>query len=147
MRFEVEQIDHVEVCVPDRYEAAAWYAETLGLSIVPEYEQWAADPNGPLMIATPGGGTKIALFSGKPTGSREGTGFHLVAFRVSASSFKLFVKSLPELALKDESGQAVSKDCVRDHGQAFSIYFNDPYGNSLEVTTYEYEETRRLLAE
>ena len=33
-RFRVDQIDHVEVFVPDRREAARWYAETLGLEEV-----------------------------------------------------------------------------------------------------------------
>jgi hypothetical protein len=32
-----------------------------------------------------------------------------------------------------------------DHGKAFSIYFNDPYGHRLEVTTYEHEATRAAL--
>ncbi|MCB8934162.1 MAG: VOC family protein [Candidatus Promineofilum sp.] len=37
--FRVIQIDHVEFFVPDQYEAAAWYQRTLGLEIVPDYEQ------------------------------------------------------------------------------------------------------------
>jgi catechol-2,3-dioxygenase len=36
--FRVEQIDHVEVFVPDQYEAAAWYRRVLGLEILVEYE-------------------------------------------------------------------------------------------------------------
>lgn len=34
--FKVLQIDHVELFVPDRYEAARWYERVLGLEPVPE---------------------------------------------------------------------------------------------------------------
>jgi catechol 2,3-dioxygenase-like lactoylglutathione lyase family enzyme len=85
--FRVDQIDHVELFVPDRHEAAAWYQRVLGLNIVAEYEHWAADPRGPLMISSDGGHTKLALFQGTPQGSRETAGFHLVAFRVGAVNF------------------------------------------------------------
>jgi catechol 2,3-dioxygenase-like lactoylglutathione lyase family enzyme len=47
--FRVLQIDHVELFVPDRHEAARWYERVLGLQIVPEYEPWATG-GGPLMI-------------------------------------------------------------------------------------------------
>ena len=31
-----------------------------------------------------------------------------------------------------------------DHEKAYSIYFSDPFGHRLELTTYAYEETKRL---
>ena len=34
--FKVEQIDHVELFVPDRYAAARWYEQALGLRILPD---------------------------------------------------------------------------------------------------------------
>jgi len=52
--FRVDQLDHVELLVPDRYEAARWYERVLGLAIVSDYEYWAQDPNGPLMISPDG---------------------------------------------------------------------------------------------
>ena len=58
--FKVLQIDHVELFVPERYEAARWYERTLGLQVVPECEPWAVD-GGPLMISSDGGSTKLAL--------------------------------------------------------------------------------------
>ena len=42
-------IDHVELFVPDRDEAAEWYATVLGCERVRGAEQWAKDPAGPLM--------------------------------------------------------------------------------------------------
>ena len=52
--FRVLQIDHVELFVPDRHEAAGWYQRILGLDVVPAYQDWAADPGGPLMISSDG---------------------------------------------------------------------------------------------
>ena len=142
MTIQVEQIDHVELYVPDRRAAAQWYHDVLGLNIVAEYEQWADDPNGPLMIETKSGGTKLALFEGMPTGSREMTGFHLVAFRVHSPSFLKFASLLPTLGLTNKQGQVVAPDMIADHCKAFSVYFCDPYGHQLEITTYDYEETK-----
>jgi catechol 2,3-dioxygenase-like lactoylglutathione lyase family enzyme len=140
--FQVDQIDHVELFVPDRYEAARWYERTLGLKVIPEYERWAQPEGGPLMIGTPHGGTKLALFSGKPRGDRETAGFHRVAFRVGGRGFLRFLDRLQEVAIFDEQGKQLGADAVVDHGQAFSIYFHDPYGHRLEITTYEPEVVR-----
>ena len=72
--FRVEQIDHVEIFVPDRYLAAKWYEKVLGFIIMKKYEQWAEDKGGPLIISSDGGNTKIALFPGIPQGSQETIG-------------------------------------------------------------------------
>jgi catechol 2,3-dioxygenase-like lactoylglutathione lyase family enzyme len=146
MAFRVDQIDHVELFVPDRYEAAKWYQRVLGLEIVPEYEQWAADRRGPLMISSDGGDTKLALFQGTPQGSKETAGFHLVAFRVGADAFAEFLGRLPELNLTDHRGRRLTADLAVDHDKAFSIYFNDPFGHRLELTTYHYDQVKNRPA-
>lgn len=127
-------LDHVELFVPDRVSAAAWYAEVVGCEPVSGAESWAADPDGPLMISPDGGRTKLALFAGQPQGSRATAGFHRVAFRVSATEFLAFAARLPTLGLKE------SREV--DHGSAWSVYFADPWGHRLEVTTYEVEAVR-----
>jgi catechol 2,3-dioxygenase-like lactoylglutathione lyase family enzyme len=145
--FKVLQIDHVELFVPDRYEAAGWYERVLGLQILRECEEWAAS-GGPLMISSDGGSTKLALFEGRPAPA-SGTltaAFHRVAFRVSGGGFAEFLRRLPDLALRDSRQQTVTVASVVDHRQAYSIYFDDPYGHLLEVTTYDYEETSAALA-
>ncbi len=131
----VDQIDHVEIFVPDRYEAASWYSRTLGLRIVAELEPWA-EGSGPLMIATPEGGTKIALFEGEPQGDRATVGFRLTAFRADGENFLDFVERRRELP---DCGEAV------DHGKAFSLYFRDPWGHRLEITTYDWEPVAKEL--
>ena len=36
--FRVDQVDHIELFVPNRYEAAKWYEKVLGLEVVKSYE-------------------------------------------------------------------------------------------------------------
>lgn len=143
--FRVDQIDHVELFVPDRHQAAEWYRGVLGLTVVPEYEHWADDPRGPLMISSDAGNTKLALFQGTPQGPSDTAGFHLVAFRVNAKTFKRFLDRLPDLALLNHRSQPVTRDSVVDHAAAFSIYFSDPLGHRLELTTYEYDQAKQIL--
>jgi catechol 2,3-dioxygenase-like lactoylglutathione lyase family enzyme len=133
--FSVGGIDHVELVVPHPYEAAGWYEQTLGLSICEEYEYWAEE-GGPLMISSDGGATKLALFEGEsqttPTPFR-------VAFHVDDTGFLRFIQRLAALDLSDDADQRVTSADIVDHDDAFSIYFQDPYGTRLEVTTYDYE--------
>ena len=143
--FRVDQIDHVELFVPDRHVAADWYRQVLGLTICPGYEHWADDPAGPLMISSDGGSTKLALFEGRPQEDRETAGYHLVAFRVSSYDFRSFLDRLDDLTLTDHHDRTVTRELVQDHGRAFSIYFNDPHGHRLELTTYEVEDLKSLV--
>jgi catechol 2,3-dioxygenase-like lactoylglutathione lyase family enzyme len=142
--FRVLQIDHVELFVPDRYEAARWFEHSLGLQIVPECEPWAV-AGGPLMISSDGGSTKLALFEGHPEPASQSMAFRRVAFRVTADGFAEFLRRVPELRLVDARRTPVTADSVVDHQQAFSIYFDDPYGHQLEVTTYDYDAASQLL--
>jgi catechol 2,3-dioxygenase-like lactoylglutathione lyase family enzyme len=142
--FKVLQIDHVELFVPDRYEAARWYERVLGLRIVPECEAWAVE-GGPLMISSDEGSTKLALFEGKPDACSHAAAFRRVAFRVSAAGFAEFLQRLPDLQLVDWRGHTVVQASVVDHQQAYSIYFNDPWTHQLEVTTYDYADTSERL--
>jgi hypothetical protein len=73
--FRVLQLDHVEMFVPNRHEAAEWYKRVLGLEIVQECEFWAQDPQGPLMISSDCGSTKLALFRGPTDGAKEDPAF------------------------------------------------------------------------
>ena len=143
--YSVGSLDHVELFVPDRFEAAAWYERVLGLEIVEGCRPWADNPQGPLMISSDGGATKLALFTGEPQGARDTAGFHRVAFVVDGRGFFAFLERLPGLNLQDHQARPVGADAAVDHQQAYSIYFCDPYGHRLEVTTYDYEAVRAAL--
>jgi catechol-2,3-dioxygenase len=133
--FQVDHIDHVALTVSDRYEAAGWYADVLGLEVCEEYESWA-DGNGPLVVSTDGGHTMLALFGGSP----DGSDLRHLAFRTDGDSFLEFVDKLATRSDIDVGGRA---DVV-DHDLSFSVYFSDPYDHQFEVTTYEYD---RVAAE
>lgn len=144
--FRADSIDHVEFFVPDRHEAATWYRRTLGLTACTEYASWADHRNGPLMIATADGRSKLALFEGGPTEFGAPTqGFHRVAFRASGEGFREFVMSAATSDLRDSHGEALTALKVVDHGAALSVYFRDPWGHALELTTYDAESCRSAL--
>ena len=132
-------LDHVELFVPDRAEAAEWYARVLGCRPVPGTASWATHPQGPLMVSPDDGRTKLALFAGEPQRGRPTVGFHRVAFRVSGAAWLAFVARAGELGLTEHGGTVR----VVDHAEAWSVYFTDPFGHHLEVTTYEADLVRR----
>jgi len=51
----VQRIDHIEVYVPDRYEAVAWYEQTLGLELLtdPVFTWRPSSPMARYSSATP----------------------------------------------------------------------------------------------
>jgi catechol 2,3-dioxygenase-like lactoylglutathione lyase family enzyme len=129
--FQVEQIDHVHVHVADREAAAAWYERVLKVGRDARFAVWAEDPRGPPMLVSRVGDTRIALFAG-------GAGGSTIAFRVAGGDFLAFLSALPELRLPTERGTLTAADVV-DHALAWSVYFSDPDGNPIEITTYDYE--------
>ena len=103
--FRAIHIDHVELFVPDRHEAAAWYERVLGLTVLAEYQGWALDSRGPLMISGDGGSSKLALFEGARAPG-PGGGFHRVAFRLDAQTFMECLRRLGELRVRTRAAGA-----------------------------------------
>jgi catechol-2,3-dioxygenase len=95
------------------------------------------------MISSDGGSTKLALFEGKP---QEGNvGWRRVAFKVTGAAFLRFLNRLEDAPVRSASGSMVTAEDVVDHDVSFSIYFADPYGNRLEVTTYDHDEVQNAI--
>ena len=141
--FQVRGIDHVELFVPDRRAAAEWYRRVLGFEILRDFEFWSEDAGGPLMISPDGGRTKLALFEGPPAGrAREEVGIRRIAFATDGAGFLTFLKRLDSIELDDARGGRITADRVVDHDAAFSIYFVDPWGTPLELTTYDVDAVR-----
>jgi catechol-2,3-dioxygenase len=130
MSFAVDAIDHVEVFVTDLEQAARWYRQVLGLT---EQARW--DPE-PVMIGV--GGTQLALFRAvpdPPAAEPERTRrWHRVAWGTDARGF--------EQAQRHLAACGVPFRGPVDHKTARSIYFQDPDGHRLEITTYESSAAR-----
>jgi catechol 2,3-dioxygenase-like lactoylglutathione lyase family enzyme len=123
----LEGIDHVALGVRDIERSAQFYIDVLGLEPL-----YAGMWNGvPTFIGK--GNTGIALFpadaDAKPPSSshRELRMLHL-AFRADRENFLAAQRELEKRGIAFE---------FEDHEISHSIYFRDPDGHLLEITTYE----------
>jgi catechol 2,3-dioxygenase-like lactoylglutathione lyase family enzyme len=122
---KLEGIDHVAIGVRDIERSAKWYIDVLGFERLHE-GMW----NGvPTFIGK--GNTGIALFPAnrepKTSAHREIRMLHL-AFRADRENFVGARRELEKRGIKFE---------FQDHEISHSIYFHDPDGHQLEITTYE----------
>jgi catechol 2,3-dioxygenase-like lactoylglutathione lyase family enzyme len=124
---QLEGIDHVALAVRDVERSAQWYAEVLGFERRHE-GMWNSIPT---FIGK--GATAIALFPIRDRDSRPAPRagkidmLHL-AFRANRKNFLAAQHELKERGIKFE---------FQDHEISHSIYFRDPDGHELEITTYK----------
>ena len=124
---QLEGIDHVALAVRDVERSANWYVEVLGFERLHE-DMW----NG-ITTFIGKGNTAIALFPAnsntRSTSSTRGDirMLHL-AFRANRDGFLAAQEELKRRGIKFE---------FQDHEISHSIYFRDPDGHELEITTYE----------
>jgi catechol 2,3-dioxygenase-like lactoylglutathione lyase family enzyme len=122
---QLEGIDHVAMGVRDIERSTKWYIDVLGFERLHD-GMW----NGvPTFIGK--GNTGIALFPAnqepKTSAHREIRMLHL-AFRADRENFLAAQQELEKRGIKFE---------FQDHEIAHSIYFRDPDGHQLEITTYQ----------
>jgi catechol 2,3-dioxygenase-like lactoylglutathione lyase family enzyme len=121
MPFVVQGIDHVALTVSDQEVSKKWYGDVLGLRR--EFvEEWGDTP---AVLAAQEGG--FALFKAAP-GANRGPLVRHVALRVDRANFE---------AAQEEFRERGISFAFQDHGASHSIYFEDPDGLQLELTTYE----------
>lgn len=125
-------IDHVHIYVSDREASAAWFDDVLGFSVEDALKEWAVE-GGPLTVGDDSGAIHIAIFERadhKPSSA--------LAFRSDAENFLQWKIRLESKGLLDR--------CV-DHDLAWSLYFQDPFRNSYEITCYEHAALSEALGE
>jgi catechol-2,3-dioxygenase len=138
----VECIDHVHIEVADRAAAAAWYARVLGLAPDPSLAVWAEHPMGPLVLAAADGRPALSLFKRdcRPA-SRDST----IAFRIAGAAFLGFLDALDDLQLQSVQGRVLTRSDLVDHQFSWSLYFLDPDGNRLELTSYDHGDIAQAI--
>ncbi len=124
---QLEGIDHVAVGVRDVERSAKWYIEILGFKRLYE-EAWGGVPT---FVGK--GNTGIALFPAGPDAkstpsTRRNIRILHLAFRADRENFLAAQRDLEKRGIKFE---------FQDHEISHSIYFRDPDGHQLEITTYE----------
>lgn len=125
MSYAVQSIDHVEVFVRSIPDAIRWYGAVLGLT---ETARWDPDP---VMIGR--GGTQLALFQARG-GAADSVEkhepppcrWHRVAWRTDRAGLEAAQAHLAALGIAFRGPV--------DHDPTWSIYFQDPDGNPLEIT-------------
>lgn len=120
----LEQIDHLALRCASPEATKAWYVSTLGFEHV--YPgQWSGSP-----IVLRLGSTYITLFPQKENApvAANGQAWHLA---LRATTYADFRSAQTELQARGISFQ------FQDHQIAHSIYFHDPDGFILEITTYD----------
>src|SRR5437588_8498888 len=125
--FKIVGLDHVALSVRDVERSIQWYADVLGLKRQHE-GMWKGVP-----IFMGNGGAAIALF---PACEEIGSMSHeRVAVRTLHFAFRTdrenFLRAQDELKKR-----AISFD-FQDHEISHSIYFRDPDGHEIEITTYQ----------
>jgi len=122
---QLDTLDHVHVEVPDKHQAAASYREHLDFQIVAALRHWDV-AGGPLTIGH--GDIHLALFA-----ATDSEPLHALGFRCPGGVFLEWKRALTQQGLLGHT----------DHGQAWSLYFHDPFGHRYEITSCEHEAIRR----
>ena len=119
----LEALDHVGLAVADVARSVAWYTDVLGLRRVHE-QAWGDFP-----AVLEANGSGIALFprtDGHPIEPDDP--LRHVGFRTSRAELEQARAELTARGMPFDAG---------DYGIAWSLYFPDPDGYLVEITTYE----------
>lgn len=119
--------DHLHVYVGDRNAAVAWYERVLGMRPVAAFAHWASG-GGPLVMSNTAGTLHLALFERPRQPNRA-----MLAMAVDAAQWRPWRHHL--------AAQQVEAS-FEDHGESWSLYFDDPDGNPYGITCYDVEALR-----
>jgi catechol 2,3-dioxygenase-like lactoylglutathione lyase family enzyme len=122
----LEGLDHIALAVQDVEQSVKWYVEVLGL----ERQHRGAWNGVPQFVGK--GATGLALFPLRASENSSGEVKRVrvlhFALRANRENFQRAQKELKQRGIAFR---------FEDHDIAHSIYFRDPDGHDLEITTYE----------
>ena len=124
---KLKGLDHVAISVSDLEHSADWYCDTLGFERMHD-GMWDGVPT---FIGI--GGTGLALFpagvgADANTAGKAKINILHIAFGADGETFSAAQKELERRGIRFE---------FQDHEICHSIYFRDPDGHLLEITTYD----------
>jgi catechol 2,3-dioxygenase-like lactoylglutathione lyase family enzyme len=127
--FHAERVDHVGFTARDVDALADWYRRVLGMERV-HAEAWPdVDGGHPLVLCA--GPFSVALFKRRegvePRPATPADVNEHVALALDRANFEQAQRDLDALGIPYE---------LWDHGICDSLYFDDPEGHQIELTTY-----------
>jgi glyoxylase I family protein len=126
-RFNISALDHVAIGVDDVERSCAFYARVLGFErMIPEWDI-------PVVMGT--GGMGLAIFDKEIHPSPTPDGTPLPAIRIMHIAFRVDRAGLD--AARRELAEEEFTLTFTDHGISHSLYFRDPDGHLIELTTYD----------
>lgn len=122
----LKRIDHLALVCADTALSRAWYCEVLGMEWIYR-EEWGGNP-----VFLRLGETCLALFQAGETAPTPpaSTGIRVDHFAFLAETRDAFD------AARDELTRRGIETNFEDHDVSWSIYFRDPDGHIVEITTY-----------
>ena len=121
IKISIECLDHVALRVKDLKRSEDWYGKTLGLKkVLP-----AAWGNYPIFMVAENN-TGVALFPSEKTTEKMIRKVDHFAFRIHLQEFQQTQEHLNGLGIEFQ---------FQDHVYFHSIYFEDPDGHTVEITT------------
>ena len=125
-------VDHAAISVKDLARSLEFYTKVLGLAVTKrEYSKPGIE------VFLDCGPSLIGLIQGKPDGEKhllqdEGIGGNHVAFRVNTKDF--------DRAVEELKSSGVTITFLKKREKSWSVYFLDPDGNKLELTSWPLED-------
>src|SRR5688572_13564787 len=128
----IQGIDHVAIRVTDLDRALGFYTQVLGLRVT---EREYSKPGTEYFLDC--GAALLGLIQGNPEGGTHpfdgnGIGADHFSFRITTRDFDQTLKRL------EENGVRISFHKKRE--KSWSIYFQDPDGNKIEMTAWPLED-------
>ena len=143
--FAIQGIDRIEIIAWDSLVVAEWYERVLGFETILESgtgsqarEVFVSNKKKTVVLVIRDGNVHEAGNVHEDGNILEAGNIDRIVFKTSGAGFVDFVKHLDELDLFCMDIKVTKEDIV-DYRNAYSLYFEDPDGNKLALSSYDYD--------